>query len=138
MLLLQLTRKYLTAFSTIGEIYIQSEFQCYSLEDQVRSGPKVVGKTAIPYGTYDVIVSYSNRFKRRLPLLLDVPEFEGIRIHPGNSPADTSGCILVGRTRGVDWIGESRLAFDPLYLKILEELAIGGKVEISILELDEG
>ena len=82
--------------NVIGDMYLNGEFFCYTLEDEVRAkGEKVYGKTAIPDGTYKVIVNRSNRFKRDMPLLLDVPMFEGIRIHSGNSAKDSSGCILV-------------------------------------------
>ena len=80
---------------TIGRLYIDEKFFCQTLEDAVRE-EKIAGKTAIPEGTYQVIVNRSSKFKRDLPLLLDVPDFEGIRIHRGNTAKDTSGCILVG------------------------------------------
>lgn len=85
----------------------------------MRDGPKVMHETAIPAGTYKVAVSFSRRFKRDLPILLDVPGFEGIRIHPGNTAEDTSGCILVGTTKSADFIGNSVLAFNGLYAEIL-------------------
>lgn len=80
---------------TIGRLEINGKFFCHTLEDAVRE-QKIAGKTAIPAGTYQVIVNRSPRIKRDLPLLLDVPDFEGIRIHRGNTAKDTSGCILVG------------------------------------------
>lgn len=91
---------------TMGELFINGKKFCNTLEDQVRDAnndgdlndpgeEKVYGKTAIPRGTYKVIVNLSNRFKKELPLLLNVPGFEGIRIHGGNKAEDSLGCILV-------------------------------------------
>jgi len=125
-----LTRKEFTDKSTIGILLVDGLFECFTLEDAVRDS-KVYGKTAIPYGKYEVIVSYSNRFKRRLPLLLKVKNYEGIRIHPGNTDRDTEGCILVGQTKGKDFIGQSVKAFNALFSKI--ERA-EGKVYIEIIE----
>lgn len=95
---LTLKRVYPTDDYTIGELYIEGEYFCDTLEDTVRE-KKIAGKTAIPYGKYEVIVNRSPRFKRELPLLLDVPNFTGIRIHRGNDAEDTSGCILVGENK---------------------------------------
>jgi len=82
--------------SIIGDLFIDGEFFCYTLEDEKRAdGVKVYGETAIPTGTYNVKLTQSNRFKRLMPLLLDVPMFSGIRIHGGNTSKDTLGCILV-------------------------------------------
>lgn len=103
--------------STIGELTIDGLWECYTLEDLERD-VKIKGETAIPKGTYKVIINQSNRFKRLLPLLLDVPGFEGVRIHSGNTNHDTEGCILVGRTRSDDFIGQSRKAFDSLFKKM--------------------
>lgn len=83
---------------TIGRLYIDEKFFCHTLEDPVRE-EKIAGKTAIPEGIYNVVVNHSPKFKRDLPLLLDVPYFEGIRIHRGNTAKDTSGCILVGENK---------------------------------------
>lgn len=100
--------------STIGEMYIDGKLFGYTLEDVVRD-KKIPGETAIPTGTYKVVIDYSNHFKRDLPHVLDVPEFEGIRIHPGNSDKDTEGCILVGDSYKADWITNSRVTFDKLF-----------------------
>jgi len=103
--------------SVIGELTVDGLWECYTLEDVERE-VKIKGETAIPKGTYKVIINESNRFKRLLPLLLDVPGFEGVRIHSGNTNHDTEGCILVGRTRSNDFIGQSRKAFDKLFEKM--------------------
>lgn len=110
-------RLHRTENSTIGELFIDGKFECYTLEDKERD-IKVKSETAIKKGTYKVIINQSNRFKRLLPLLLNVPEFEGVRIHAGNSNHDTEGCILVGKTRSTDFIGQSRKAFDSLFKKM--------------------
>jgi hypothetical protein len=86
---------------------------------------KIRGATAIPMGRYSVRISFSPKFQCELPEVLSVPNFTGIRIHPGNTAADTEGCVLVGRARGLDVILESRLAFVPLLKKIREALHTG-------------
>ena len=85
-----------TEKDTIGRLLINGVHQCYTLEDVVRpdGAPKVFGGTAIPYGTYPVILSMSPHFGTVLPELQNVPNFEGIRMHGGNTDADTEGCIL--------------------------------------------
>jgi hypothetical protein len=128
---LRLTRNFLTGKSTIGDLSVDGKFECYTLEDCVRP-VKIKNVTAIPAGRYRVIITYSNRFKRLLPLLLDVPQFEGVRIHSGNAAGDTEGCILVGRTKGRDFIGESRLAFEKLFDRLSGALSGGDAVYITI------
>lgn len=103
--------------STIGTLYVDDQFECYTLEDKVRP-VKIKGKTAIPAGRYEVIINFSQRFGRMLPLFLNVPNFEGVRIHPGNTAADTEGCILVGETKDAEFIGQSKLAFEGLFNKL--------------------
>lgn len=89
--------------STIGEVVCLGNHVCYTVEDAIREVPgvpvtawKVAGRTAIPEGVYQIISTDSMRFGRRLPILVDVPGFTGIRIHPGNSSQDSEGCILPG------------------------------------------
>ena len=116
---MQITVKRLhkTNTSTIGELLIDGLFECYTLED-IERPVKIKAETAIPKGTYKVIINQSNRFKRLMPLLLNVPNFEGVRIHAGNTNHDTEGCILVGRTRSKDFIGQSRKAYEKLFKKM--------------------
>ena len=73
---------------TVGKMYIDNIYECYTLEDVVRTGAKVNGQTAIPTGTYNVIINHSNRFNRDLPLLENVPNFTGVRIHSGNTSSN--------------------------------------------------
>lgn len=111
---LELFRNKSSANSTIGRLMIDGAFQCWTLEDVVRS-EKIAGITAIPAGTYKIIINTSTRFARRLPLLVDVPGYTGVRIHPGNCAHDTEGCILPGTSMTVDWVGGSRAAFESLF-----------------------
>lgn len=110
-----LERKYIRADYTIGTLYIISGsgdiiLEVDTLEDTDRGlvktdseywikEHKILGKTAIPVGKYEIKLTYSERFKRKLPILLNVTGFEGIRIHAGNTQKDTSGCILVGQNK---------------------------------------
>lgn len=98
---LKVIRSVFTPTATLGKLYIDDVFYAFTLEDTERNlngniARKVPGQTAIDPGIYEVILSYSNRFKKYLPQLLNVKCFEGIRIHAGNTHADTEGCILVG------------------------------------------
>lgn len=124
---------------TIGRLFIGSVYNCFTLEDKVRfSEEKVMHETAIPAGTYKVIIDYSNHFKKELPLVLDVKGFEGIRIHSGNTDKDTSGCILVGQIwKGGDLIQNSRLAFDPIFAEMKEALAKGEKITLTVQDTEE-
>jgi hypothetical protein len=117
--------------STIGELYVNKRFQCYTLEDVVRPN-KIQGMTAIPSGSYDVLITFSQRFQRDLPLIADVPRFSGIRIHPGNTDADTEGCILVGTQAGIDVVTNSRAAFDKLFAMMEESDSNGEKITLQI------
>lgn len=99
---------------TIGHIYVNGQYFADSLEDTVRD-VKIKGKTAIPAGKYLILMTYSNRFKKIMPLLIDVPGFEGVRIHSGNTPEDTEGCILVGKNTIKGQLTSSRLYTRMLY-----------------------
>lgn len=121
---LTLNRDVLKNEFTLGELSIDGKFFCYTVEDVVRSGAKVHGKTAIPYGRYKVILNMSNRFKKIMPLLIDVPQFEGIRIHAGNTALDTEGCLIVGMVRTGNGVGMSRVAYTKLMEKLSKESVI--------------
>lgn len=106
---------------TIGRFYIDGVYHSFSLEDVVRKGDKVYGQTAIPNGTYSIIIDFSARFRKQLPHILNVPNFKGVRIHPGNTSKNTEGCILLGTTwTGGDFIGNSRTAFNSFFDKLKE------------------
>ena len=118
---------------TIGSLYVDSVFECFTLEDVVRKD-KIAGETAIGAGgPFNVVITPSKRFKRDLPLVENVPNFQGIRIHPGNTSEDTEGCILVGRTKGTNFVGESKAAFNALFAKIKEALDEGDTVTLEIV-----
>ena len=117
---------------TISRLYVNGElFGCNTLEDTDRGlsqdmhleeikNKKVYGKTAIPIGSYECVYTYSNRFKKMLPLLKDVPGFDGIRIHSGNSAKDTEGCILVGLNLKKGMVLNSREWTNKLVSKMKE------------------
>lgn len=111
---LELIREEFTDKSTIGSLLVDGKFFCYTLEDRVRN-EKIFGQTAIPYGTYPVLITYSPRFKTNMPLLINVPGYSGVRIHSGNKAEDTEGCILVGLKKAPDYIMESRKAYSLLF-----------------------
>lgn len=114
---LKLLRKYKKPTYTIGTLSVDGAYFCDTLEDRVRDlviERKVKGSTAIPAGRYRVILNWSPRFKKPLPLLLDVPHFEGIRIHAGNTAKDTEGCILVGRNTQPGTLTDSKATMAEL------------------------
>lgn len=137
---LQLKRIYFAPDYTIGKLSIDGVLFCDVLEDVNRDinhdgdlkdegEKKVFGETCIPFGTYKVVITESQRFKRKLPLLLNVPHFEGIRIHPGNKAVDTHGCLLVGINDKKGRVSNSKVTFDKLFA-ILEN-AENIEIEIS-------
>lgn len=130
---LTLARKWRTEKSCIGPLDVDGKHECFILEDPPRD-IKIPGITGIPAGTYQIIITYSPRFKREMPLLVGVPGFDGVRIHPGNTADDTEGCLITGRTHGPDWVGESRLAYGALFEKIRIALLAGEFVAIEIKE----
>ncbi len=125
---LKLVRKEFYEDRTISDLYVDGVLFCQVLEDvdrgldssmskEVISKLKVYGKTAIPYGKYVVVISYSNRFEKLLPELLSVAGYGGIRIHPGNYPEDTEGCLLPGIKKG-KIVANSRATFKALFAKL--------------------
>lgn len=129
---LKILRKEFTPASTIGDLYVDSHFFCFTLEDVAReTGVKIPGKTAIPPGQYEVVIDFSNRFQKNMPHILNVPMFDGIRIHAGNTAADTEGCPLLGMTKDKDFVGKSKLAFEAFMPRLSEGLRTG-KVFITI------
>lgn len=130
-----------TAKSTIGELWIDGGFFCYTLEDTCRGlkqtdsveeirRKKLPGITAIPSGRYQLILNYSNRFKKIMPLLVNVPGFDGVRIHAGNKAEDTEGCLLLGMEKAVNSVLKSRLAFQKL-MSLLQSVKLE-KVYITV------
>lgn len=125
--------------ATIGRLWINGVESKWTLEDVVREKPgvpvsnwKVRGETAIPAGRYRVIVTYSERFRRDLPLLVGVPGYVGVRIHPGNFATDTEGCILVGESCNGEAIYESKKAFAEVFERIEAALEVGDEVWITV------
>lgn len=135
---LVLERKEFYEDRTIGMFYIDGEFAYYSLEDKDRyleaGDIKIPKETAIPRGKYKVTISWSNRFKKLMPHILDVPQFVGIRIHAGNTPVDTEGCLLIGLEYDakIHQILKSKLAFDDFFSR-LEKGLLEGDVWIEII-----
>lgn len=142
---LTLNRKLKLENKTIGELLVNNKKFCDTLEDKVRLswsllpfrqllGIKIWGKTAIPEGRYEIVITYSERFKRRLPLLLKVPQFESIRIHGGNTELDTEGCLLIGKldTKTNTIYGAKSLGLLDKLMAILEPASKTGKIFITI------
>jgi hypothetical protein len=124
---LRLQRKQFTEDYTMGRLFLDGVFLCDTVEDKVRDynadgdlqdpgEEKVYGETAIPYGRYNMDLTMSPKFKRLLPLIMDVPEFTGIRIHRGNTAKDSAGCPLPGEKRG-----EGRVVNSTKYELIIVE-----------------
>ncbi len=137
---LTLERKVFNATSTEGNLLIDGKWFCHTIEDVTRAEPgqwknelKVYGKTAIPYGTYPVLVTKSNRFKRMLPGILKVPDFEGIRIHNGTNESSSEGCIIVSYKATKGALINDKTAMNDL-CKLIEKVQNTEKVEIEIIK----
>jgi len=131
-----------TAYSTIGDFFVNGNRFSYSLEpadrgltadmtaDQV-AAIKVAGMTCIPPGTYPVTLYYSPSHQGQVPLVNNVPGFADIEIHPGNFPKDTKGCLLLGSTESTDFIGNSDATIAQFYTLFQQALANGEQVLIT-------
>ena len=126
---------------TIGKFLINGQRFSESIEDTDRGLTqnmdlkeiqriKVFGQTAIPTGTYTIKMTYSPKYKRQMPEVLNVPGYSGIRIHSGNTADDTEGCIVLGRNTKVGMVTESRKT-----CKEFERLlvAAGGECKLTII-----
>ena len=140
---LRLERKYRNNNYCIDKLYINGKYFSDVLEDPDRGLTdtmsleeikkiKIKGNTCIPYGTYNVTITYSPRFKRNLPLINNVKGFDGIRIHSGNTPQDTEGCLLPGFNKVKGQVIDSRVTTDKLIAQIQQALNKGEKVTITI------
>lgn len=139
---LNLKRIALKSNYTIGKLFINDVYYCDTIEDKVidinKNGKfddgltKVMHQTAIPYGTFKVVVNYSPKFKRELPRLLDVPYFEGILIHNGNDQNSTSGCIIVGENKVVGKVTNSTFYMNNLTARIKDAQNKGETITITI------
>lgn len=126
---LTLIREEYTTESTIGRLLVDGLFLCYTLEDVVRAeGVKIYGETAIPAGEYSLTMRYSPRFKKLLPLIYNMPDnsiqdgrgirFDYVMFHWGNEAKDSHGCPLLGLTKNVNFVGNSKKAFEKLIEKL--------------------
>lgn len=138
---IKIQREIYTNKSIIGKLYINDKLICDTLEDVCRDlnkdgdlkdngETKVFGRTAIPAGIYKMILNLSNRFKKIMPLLINVQGFEGVRIHSGNTDLDTEGCIIVGTNKLPNFVEQSKVAFT----KVMTELNKYKEFEITILD----
>ena len=132
---IKLIRETYTKDSTIGKLYLNDVFFCYTLEDAVRD-KKIKSVTAIDAGIYQVVIDFSNRFQQLMPLLLNVKNYAGVRIHWGNYSKDSDGCILVGTTKGVDFIGNSKKCYAVLLSKMKQAIQ-REKITIEIVDTKE-
>ena len=142
---LKLERKWKKEKYTIGNLYVNGVFFSNVLEDTVRGlrqdmtpeeiqKIKIHGQTAIPSGRYEIRVTLSARFRRQLPILLNVPGYAGVRIHPGNNDANTEGCLLPGKNDRVGQVSNSRATMAALQKQIEEAIYQNSKVYIEIVD----
>lgn len=139
---LELKRIALKPNYTIGKLFINGTYYCDTIEDKVidlnKNGKfddgltKVMHQTAIPYGTFKVVVNHSPKFNRELPRLLDVPYFEGILIHNGLDQNSSSGCIIVGENKTVGKVTNSTFYMNNLTARIKDAQNKGETTTITI------
>ena len=139
--MLHLLRELAYPDCTVGKLFVDGQWLWWTLEDTLRKGGvKIPGETCIPAGTYQIALTPSIRFQRVLPLLQNVPNFSGIRIHPGNIATDTQGCVLVGG--GYDqrqkMLLHSRVAADAVQEAIAGAMAQGKQVWIEVVDPPDG
>lgn len=124
---------------TLGKMYIDGVFHCYTLEDEYRE-VKVKGETRIPAGTYKVGLVNSPKFGHDMLLIENVPNFSGILIHPGNTEDQTSGCLLVGKRIGSlnhkRAVLDSKMAYKEIYPIIAGAIKEGQEVTIRYMDRD--
>jgi len=130
---IRVIRDILTDESTTGQLFINDEFWCFTLEDKTRDAKKY-GKTCIPLGRYQVDMVYWDEKKGYYPHLMKVPGYTGILIHKGNTKEDTLGCILVAMNRGKDRISNCAPAFTPLRKQIREAVDAGEEVWVEVTQ----
>lgn len=132
-----------TATTVVSRLYINNHFECFILEDVDRGlkqsmslseiqAIKKPGITAIPEGKYILEITYSNRFGKDMPLIVNVPGYEGIRIHPGNYAVNTDGCLLPGTGEVPDMVTNSVIAFHALFQKLIPSVK-NGNVTLEII-----
>lgn len=134
---LSLERTWFLPTRTIGRLFVDYAFECFTCEDRIRHGPKVYGETCIPAGTYDIKATPSPKFKRVMPEITGVPGFKGIRIHGGGklgNEADTLGCVIVGDSHGPDGVEDSPPAARRVEKLLMAALKRGESVRIQITD----
>lgn len=120
---------------TRGELFLDGEHECWTIEDEVRP-VKIPGATAIPKGRYRVVLTKSPRFKKVLPEILEVPGYTGVRIHAGNTAADTEGCIIVGQRQGKAAVFDSQAAMLELMAALDSATEAGEQIWLTIQNAD--
>lgn len=124
----------------IGKLYIDGKWFCDVIEDVDRGlddamdekeilNRKIKGETAIPIGIYQVLLTYSPKYKRIMPLINNVKGYSGIRIHSGNTAKDSEGCLIVGKNTKVGMVTDSRNTYNALFKRLNQT---NGKIIIDI------